>query len=350
MRLRSTRALALALFSIGLVGACVSSPEVVGTAEAPARPEPSTSLAAAGPDPSATLPSTGSEPDSGPDSKPRSNEPRKDHEADAELPATVYGGLGTWIDIYDDEAWEHPAATVRSMVAHGVRTVYLQTSNFSRNGPFVHPEGVAAFLDAARRHDLRVVAWYLPGFREPAVDLHRTLRAIRFRTENGGRFDSFALDIESPEVRRPWVRTARLLALSDRIRREVGSEYPLGAIVASPHRLKVADPRFWPGFPWRRLANTYDVFLPMTYYTYRVRGARLAAWYTAQNVQIIRQETSGLRVPIHVVGGISFDATGSETRGFVRTVRQRAVLGASYYTFPGITREQWDALGSIGRR
>jgi hypothetical protein len=86
----------------------------------------------------------------------------------------------------------------------------------------------------------------------------------------------------------------------------------------------------------------------MTYYTYRVSGTRQAAWYTAQNVQIIRRETEGLRVPIHVIGGISFDATGGETRGFVRTVRQRRVLGASYYTFPGITREQWQALRKIG--
>jgi hypothetical protein len=89
------------------------------------------------------------------------------------------------------------------------------------------------------------------------------------------------------------------------------------------------------------------VFLPMTYYTFRVHGPRLASWYTAQNVQIIRQETSGMQVPIHVVGGISFDATGGETRGFVQTVRQREVLGASYYTFPGITREQWEALRRI---
>jgi hypothetical protein len=92
------------------------------------------------------------------------------------------------------------------------------------------------------------------------------------------------------------------------------------------------------------------VFLPMTYYTYRVKGPRRAAWYTAQNVQIIRQETSGMQVPIHVVGGISFDATGGETRGFVQTVRRREVLGASYYTFPGITREQWDALRSLSDR
>jgi hypothetical protein len=339
MRLRSARALALAMIVIGTVGACVSSPDVVGTAEASARPE---QVPAGVPPGEARDPQPGSKGKAG--SKGSSGSATGRH---LDVAAEVYGGLGTWIDIYDNEAWGHPAATVQSMVAHGVRTVYVQTSNYSRRQPFVHPNGVAAFLDAARRNDLRVVAWYLPGFRDLGLDLRRTIRAIKFRTASGSRFDSFALDIESPEIARPGVRTRRLLALSARIRRAVGTDYPLGAIVASPHRLKVADPRFWPGFPWRRLTDTYDVFLPMTYYTYRVKGRRLAAWYTAQNVQIIRQETSGLQVPIHVIGGISFDATGGETRGFVRTVRQRKVLGASYYTFPGITGEQWQALRTI---
>ena len=349
MGLRSARSLALAMIAIATAGGCVS-PDVVGTAEAPARPEQAPAIGA-GPAPSAgTLAREAKDPSPGPHTEPGSKGSPGETNRDADEAAEVYGGLGTWIDIYDDEAWRHPVQTVRSMVDHGVRTAYLQTSNYSRNAPFVHPEGVAAFLDAARRSDLRVVAWYLPGFRDVELDLHRTLRAIMFRTDNGSRFDSFALDIESPEVRNPWVRTRRLLALSERIRREVGTEYPLGAIVASPHRLKVADPRFWPSFPWRRLAGTYDVFLPMTYYTYRVHGPRLASWYTAQSVQIIRQETSGMQVPIHVVGGLSFDATGGETRGFVQTVRRRGVLGASYYTFPGVTREQWEALRPLAER
>ena len=258
-----------------------------------------------------------------------------------------YRGLGTWIDIYDHEVWRRPTRSVRSMAAHGIRTIYLQTSNFKRNQPFVHRKGVEAILDAAQELGLEVVAWYLPGFAHVRTDLHRAMRSIRMRTVVGNGFDSFALDIESPEVRRPAVRTRRLLRLSEAIRREVGAEYPLGAIVASPHRLVRTDPHFWPGFPWRHLADLYDVMLPMTYYTYRVHGPQDAAWYTAQNVQIIRRETSGMKVPIHVVGGISFDATGAETQGFVRAVESKRVIGASYYTFPGITLDQWKALRAL---
>jgi hypothetical protein len=263
-------------------------------------------------------------------------------------PATrPYEGLGTWIDIYDRDVWEHPVHAVRAMAAHGIRTIYLQSSNYHRHRPFVHPEGVAAIVDAAHRRRLEVVAWYLPGFRDPALDLHRAVRTIRFETRSGNGFDSFALDIESAEVRRPSLRTARLLRMSAAIRRAAGGEYPLGAIVASPDRLVRTDPSFWPDFPWRELAETYDVFLPMTYYTYRVEGPRAAARYTARSVQVIRRQTSGLRVPIHVVGGISFDATGPETKGFVDTVLERDVIGASYYTFPGITVDQWKALSAL---
>ena len=168
---------------------------------------------------------------------------------------------------------------------------------------------------------------------------------VRDRSGNG--FDSFALDIESAEVRRPSLRTARLLRVSAAIRRAAGREYPLGAIVVSPDRLVRTDPYFWPGFPWRELAETYDVFLPMAYYTYRVEGPRATARYTARSVQVIRRQTSGLRVPIHVVGGISFEATGPETQGFVDTVLERDVIGASYYTFPGITVDQWKALSEL---
>jgi hypothetical protein len=281
-----------------------------------------------------------------------SRKPARGTIAPAPIQATIrgdepYRGLGTWIDIYDHEVWRHPTRSVRSMAAHGIRTVYLQTSNYNRNQPFVHREGIEAILDSAQREGLEVVAWYLPGFADVPTDLHRTMRTIRKRTRAGNAFDSFALDIESPEVRRPSVRTRRLLRLSEAIRRQAGPEYPLGAIVASPDRLERTDPYFWPGFPWRRLAGLYDVMLPMTYYTYRVAGPQDAAWYTAQNVQIIRRKTAGMNVPIHVVGGISFDATRPETQGFVRTVQNKHVIGASYYTFPGITPDQWKALRAL---
>ncbi|HEY7660644.1 MAG TPA: hypothetical protein VIC58_08625 [Actinomycetota bacterium] len=335
MASRWTRALVVGVLGVTALGACRSAPEANGQVAEPeidATPSAPTVVDVPAPTHDSPLAPSPSSPSSATGHRPDR--------------AGVFRGLGTWIDIYDERAWKHPAATVDDMAAQGVRTIYLQTSNYNRSRPFVHPEGVAGFLDAAERRGLHVVAWYLPGFRDVDLDLRRTLRAIAFETAAGNRFDSFALDIESSIVRRPSVRTARLLALSTRIRRAAGRAYPLGAIVASPRRMR-QDPGYWPGFPWRGLAGTYDAFLPMTYFTYRVSGRDDAAWYTAKNVSIIRQETAGMKVPIHVIGGISFDATGAETRGFVDTIIERDVLGASYYTFPGITPEQWKALRAV---
>ena len=341
--MRSTVVRAFALLGLLGLAACVgSSPEVVGSAGGPPGPSDRASMRPI--HLSGEGPARGSSTDTG---DPGAGAPASAGAGQGSVVTGPYEGLGTWIDIYDTEVWERPVHEVRSMAAHGIRTIYLQTSNYNRHRPFVHPEGVEAIVDAAHRHGLEVVAWYLPGFRDLSVDLRRVVRAVAFETREGNRFDAFALDIESSEVRRPSLRTARLLRISAAIRRAAGADYPLGAIVASPHRLVRTDPHFWPGFPWRRLAETYDVFLPMTYYTYRVQGPRAAAWYTEQNVRIIRRQTAGMKVPIHVVGGISFDATGPETQGFVRTVLERDVIGASYYTFPGITLDQWKALNAL---
>jgi hypothetical protein len=257
----------------------------------------------------------------------------------------VYRGLGTWIDIYD-VTWRHPGTAIRRMQARGVETLYLETSNFSRGRMMVFPEGVRRFLDAAHRNGISVVAWYLPGLRDLALDVHRALGAIRYRTPLGNGFDSFALDIESDAVDRPVRRTRRLLSLSDRLRAAVGRSYALGAIIPSPRRLQ-ADVLYWPHFPYQRLADVYDVFLPMTYFTFRVSGRFGARWYTAGNIDLIRQQTEDRSVAIHVIGGIGGDATKEETAGFVDAVRGRRAIGGSYYTFPITRPADWSKLGRL---
>jgi hypothetical protein len=258
----------------------------------------------------------------------------------------AYRGLGTWVDIYDHSAWRDPAGAIAAMKARGVRTLYLETSNFSRQSAFVYRSGVAAFIDAAHEAGLSIVAWYLPSFDNVGRDYRRSMAAIEYRTSSGNRFDSFALDIESSEVKDPARRTVRLLDLSVLIRLSAGPQYPLGAIIPSPRALQRRS-TYWPGFPYRPLAMLYDAFLPMTYFTWRVSDADGAHRYTASNIDIIRQQTGDPAVPIHVIGGIAGDATPAETAGFVEAVRERGVIGASYYTFPVTTGSDWPLLDAI---
>jgi hypothetical protein len=215
-----------------------------------------------------------------------------------------FEGLGVWVDVYDREVWADPVAAAGAIAGNGARTLYLQSSNADRDGPFVFPEETAALVEAAHDRGLRVIAWYLPHLADLAVDRARTRAAIAFTTPRGDRFDGFALDIESAAVRDPARRTDRLIRLSDRLREVAGERYPLGAIVPSPVRL-ADDEAYWPGFPWGELARTYDAVLPMTYFTFRVHGPAATAAHVAEVVAEIRAGVGSDAVPIHVIGGLA---------------------------------------------
>jgi hypothetical protein len=256
-----------------------------------------------------------------------------------------FQGMGTWVDIYDS-SWSDPRAAVQAMAARGVRTLYLETSNFRRGTPFVYKGQTAKFVDAAHAFDVRIVAWYLPGFLDVNEDLRRSLAAIRFETAKGNRFDAYGLDIEAPDVKDPDVRSLRLLDLSERLREAAGDAYPLGAIIPSPRGME-RNPTYWPQFPYAQVAGYYDAFLPMTYYTWRVKGIDGARWYVAKNIEIIRRDVGSDQVPIHVIGGIADESTDQETRGFVQAVREHGIVGASFYTFPYTARSEWPILRHI---
>ncbi|HEX7247398.1 MAG TPA: hypothetical protein VF351_04785, partial [Actinomycetota bacterium] len=91
-----------------------------------------------------------------------------------------FEGLGVWVDIYDREAWADPVAAVETMVANGATTLYLQSSNADRIGPFVFEEETVAFIEAAHDRGVQVVAWYLPHLSDLVVDKARTRAAITF--------------------------------------------------------------------------------------------------------------------------------------------------------------------------
>ena len=52
-------------------------------------------------------------------------------------------------------------------------------------------------------------------------------------------------------------------------------------------------------------------------------------------------------MPIHVIGGIATMSSDAETLGFVHAVREDGVIGASFYTEPGVSGTEWSELGDI---
>jgi hypothetical protein len=265
--------------------------------------------------------------------------------------ASIYGGVGTWVDIFAYTARAHPQAVVASLRAHDVKTLYLETSNYSHDEAIVHPAVVGAFLDAAHAAGINVVAWYLPAFMSPSRDLARSLAAIRFRSRTGQRFDSFALDIESSAVHSVPLRNRRLLDLARAIRHAAGLAYPLGAIIPSPVGM-LRHPTYWPGFPYADLGTVFDAFVPMAYFSYYTNTQAGAYAYIRGVVSLIRVETGRADVPIQLIGGIADHMGRGALEGFARAATDCGVAGVSLYAYLETSTPQWlrlagTRLGSV---
>ncbi len=258
---------------------------------------------------------------------------------------SAYQGLGTWVDIWDGAQWAKPEAAVARMRDLGVTTLYLETSNYSQAVDLLRPAALGRFVDAAHANGLRIVAWYLPSFANVARDLRRSLAAVRFRSPKGEAFDSFALDIEAKVVPSAAKRSVRLLGLSRALRKAVGPDYPLGAIIPSPRGMQLR-PDYWPRFPYAGLARSYDVFMPMGYFTYRYKTAAATRAYTEANLEILRAETGDEALAVHAVGGLAGPATVAQVRAFATAAADEGALGASLYDYATTSAAQWRALSA----
>lgn len=253
----------------------------------------------------------------------------------------AYEGLGSWVDLFDRSPWRNPSWTVRKMDARGVRTIYLQTATYGSPAPVVYPKKVAEFIASAHRRNMTVVGWSVPSFTTPEKDFWRARAGALFETGKGERFDSFALDIEANIVDNIWLRNHRLIVLSDRLRKAVGQDYPLGAIIPDSHSL------YWPDFPYKKIAKRYQVMIPMAYSTFSTHGYKGVRDYTASNIKTIRKETGDPETPVHVIGGIADDVGVPAARGFIKAIKKHRALGASLYDFPITSEKTWRALKAV---
>jgi hypothetical protein len=256
----------------------------------------------------------------------------------------AYRGLSTWVDIYDDAVLSNPELAVSEMRGLGVGVVFLETGNSSQAADVVEPALVGRFVEAAHAEGLRVVAWYLPTLVRPARDLRRALAAIDFATPAGERFDSFALDIESSAIKLVPRRTARVLTLAERLRATVGPDYPLGAIIPAPRGMELR-PGYWPAFPYAQLAGSFDVFLPMVYFSYRTHNLTQASDYVARSIGIIREQTGNREIAIQAIGGIAARSRLGQVRGFVAAACGAGAVGIGLYDFATTRPRQWEELG-----
>jgi hypothetical protein len=251
----------------------------------------------------------------------------------------AFSGTGTWISIYDGPALAHPERVVGRLQAHGIHTLFLQASNDRQARAVAHPVAVARFLDAAHAAGIRVVGWYLPSFESPRTDVRRALQAARFRSPDGNGFDAFALDIESTKVRSLPLRTSRAVWVARAVRASLPSSVALGAISIDP-----AGGRYWDGYPFRRLAASVDVFLPMEYFTARTSGPLRVAAYSRRNVQLVRELAGDPSFPVHPIGGDAGEASLAELRAFLGASSRE--LGVSLWEYGHTTSRQLATLAA----
>ena len=103
-------------------------------------------------------------------------------------------------------------------------------------------------------------------------------------------------------------------------------------------------PWYWPGFPFAQLARTYDVFLPMGYFTYRSKLASFTGVYTQLNITLLRTWTGNPALPVHPIGGIADAAsTGAGARVRARCT-ERQVARREHVRLRDTTAGQWREL------
>ncbi len=263
-----------------------------------------------------------------------------------------YEGYGAWVDVFDFSppyAGPSPPVTpgdLAAMADAGVRTLYLQAARLDDRSPngIEDPWILAEFLLAAHAREIDVVAWYLPRWSEDDADLERLRLLDRFEVL-GHRFDGVAVDIEWRGDIDVAIRNERLIALSSALRREI-PDGPLGAIVLPPVLIEVVNEDFWPDFPWRGIAELYDVWLPMSYWSFRseASGYRDGYTYNEESVRRLRNNLGMAEALVHPIGGIGGTdgvddppappeplTTIDEIEAFVRSLTDTGSIGGSIY-------------------
>jgi hypothetical protein len=259
--------------------------------------------------------------------------------------AEVFGGLGTWIDVYDTALYRSPNGLAGRLAARGVKTAWIETANDRSTADVVDPSALGAVVDALHARGIAVVAWYLPGHDQHARDLRRARAMLSFRTPQGGAFDAIALDVESLRDKNVKRRTTRLLDLLTRLRSEAGST-PVAAITYPPRAFE-RHLSWWPGFPWAGIATQVDAFVPMLYTGGGFKGYDATYGYVARSLRLLRAAV-GSTVPVHAAGGVANRMTGEELRAFADALLDDgSVTGWSLYDLQTTTPVAWSAMARL---
>lgn len=272
-----------------------------------------------------------------------------------------YRGLGAWVDGFDySPPYQNGGVApvgpddVAAMAEFGVQTLYIQSGRLDPRSPDVLEDRwlLFEFLLRAEQHDIDVIAWYLPMWTDDDTDLDHLLAASEFEVL-GRRFDGVAVDIEwNQDGLEVDERNRRFVTLSRRLRGATDGD-TLGAIVLPPVQTEVINPSFWPEFPWQAIEPLYDVWLPMSYWSFRTEPYGDGYLYNLESVQRLRNNLGDPDALVHPIGGIGgqVDAPPSGTEPFIAQVGQLEGFAQSLVDSESIGGSiyDWNTLDQAGR-
>lgn len=262
--------------------------------------------------------------------------------------ASVFGGLGTWVDIYDRPVYAAPERTAQRMAARRVKTAWVETANYGALVDVVEPVRLGRLVDALHARGIRAVAWYLPGHVRPALDARRARAMLTFRTPRGGAFDAVALNIESTRLKNTALRSQRAVALTRGLR-EAAGDTPLAIIPFNPRGLE-RRPATWPRFPWAELAESADAFAPMIYTGGAYTGFDATYGYVTRALRLLRANTGQPDVQIHAAGGVADRLGSEELAGFAAAISDDgSTIGVSLYDWMTTPPGAWKFLAPVSR-
>ncbi|HEY7344354.1 MAG TPA: hypothetical protein VH620_02255 [Gaiella sp.] len=265
--------------------------------------------------------------------------------ARATAAADVFGGLGTWIDVYDTALYRTPNVVASRLATRGVATAWIETANDRSKVDVVEAPGLGRLVDALHARGIRVVGWYLPGHQNHALDVRRVRALLSFRSPQGGAFDGVALDIEALRVKDVAKRTARMLQLLATLRTESGA-MPVAAITYPPRAFE-RHLSWWPGFPWTQIAAQVDALVPMLYTGGGFNGYDATYGYVARSLRLLRNAV-GTGIPVHAAGGVANRMSSEELKAFTDAVLDDGTAtGWSLYDLQTSTPAGWAAMARL---
>ena len=254
-------------------------------------------------------------------------------QSDPTTRAAVFAGAGVWVDIYDATIHE-PQYVVDRAVAHQVTTIYWETSNYHSPADIMYPDDLRQVIALAHAQGIKVVPWYLPGYRNIKLDRRRFAAAIN--AGGADPIDGLGVDIEADIVRNRQLRATRAAQMVQWLRTTY-PDLPMAGIVP---RDALA---WWRIFPYAEIRANTDVMMPMCYTSRYLTPAQTTAM-SADCVTTIRTQTGDPTAPVHVIAGVTDFLKPRLLIAAARGARDAGAMGFSLYNLETTTTAGWRAL------